>query len=173
MGGEDKALACIGRRRLIDLVVERLAPQADLIVISGGHDYGTGLPVVPDRTERPKGPAAGVFAVAGWLMERDPTAVGFVTTPVDGPFLPQDLFDRLGASQASAIAVDDEGVHPTFAYWDLLSVQQAQAELGDQPVSLRLLARTCGAREVRWLGARHFRNINTPTDLKSAAVDLG
>lgn len=169
MGGKDKATVELGGRRLVDLVLERLAPQAGVIVISGPRDYGTGFVSVADVCAGPKGPVAGVFAVSHWLKARFPRADGFVTAPVDGPFLPFDLIERLSAGGRAAVAVDDEGVHPTFAYWTLVALESPWRELcGEGSVSLRRLAEACCAREVRWPGAGHFRNINTPHDLEAA-----
>lgn len=169
MGGEDKALAVLGGRRLIDIVLERLTPQADIIVISGRHHYGTDLVTISDAPDGPTGPVAGVFAVARWLVAHQPSAQGFVTAPVDGPFLPHNLVERLCAAGGTAVAVDDEGVHPTFAYWALCALEGAWQEIGGEgSVSLRRLAETCGGRQIRWPNARYFRNINTPDDLKAA-----
>lgn len=169
MGGRDKALATLRGARLVDLVLARLAGQADHIVISGREDYGTGLTVIPDNAGPLRGPAAGVFAVGRWVVEHEPSARGFFTSPVDGPFLPNDLLARLGASSAPAIAADDEGLHPTFAYWTLRALADARRTLQDQSsISLRALAADCDAREVRWPGKEHFVNINAPTDLRTA-----
>lgn len=173
MGGEDKALAVLGGARLIDLVLARLAPQADVAVISGRHDYETGLAVIADEAGGPGGPAAGVFAAARWVMEHEPRAKGFFTAPVDAPFLPPDLVARLGAAHAPAIAADDEGVHPTFAHWSVTAVRDARQMLRDErSISLRMLAAACGACEIRWSGKGLFANINTPSDLEAAAQRL-
>lgn len=165
MGGDaDKAVARLGAVRLVDRVIARLKPQADRILISGPADYGAGLEIVPDAPDAPLGPAAGIFSVSRYLR-REGAAERFVTAPVDGPFLPEDLIERL-ASDAPSVAADEEGVHPTFACWTLAALDRANAALAGAPsVSLKGLATMTGARVVRWPGAGAFANINTPEDL--------
>lgn len=170
MGGRDKACAVLGGRRLIDLALARLAPDADRVVISGSEDYGTGLAVIRDEEGEGQGPAAGVFALARWVASHAPAAEGFLTAPVDGPFFPRDLSARLRAAGGPAIAADDDGPHPTFAYWTLAAVDAARRSLaGESPPSLRRLAGACGAAEIRWPGKARFANINAPADLEHAA----
>jgi molybdopterin-guanine dinucleotide biosynthesis protein A len=169
MGGRDKALAELGGARLIDHVIARLAPQVDRIAISGRQDYGTGFDVIADEPQGPQGPAAGVFAAARWMSFHQPDTDRFFTSPVDGPFLPEDLVARLGGADDSAIAVDDDGAHPTFACWTASSLAVAGEKLGgEKSLSLRALAAAAKAREIAWPGRRYFININTPEDLEAA-----
>lgn len=171
MGGRDKALADLGGIRLIDRVIARLAPQADRVLISGRQDYGTGLTAIADEKGDPQGPAAGVLAAAHWIERNEPPTEGFFTAPVDGPFLPDDLVSRLGACGGPAVATDDCGVHPTFAYWTLPALEGAWEKLRGAPsISLRALAGASNAIEVRWAGTGLFFNVNSPEDLNEAAI---
>jgi len=171
MGGEDKALAMLEGRRLIDCVVSRLAPQTERLVISGRSDYGTGLTFAADEAGSPAGPAGGLFTAARWMGRHEPSTEGFFTAPVDGPFAPEDLTQRLICSDASAIAVDEGGVHPTFGYWRLADLAGAWPKFeGEASISLRSLARACNAREIRWPGASFFFNVNAPEDLREARM---
>jgi len=171
MGGRDKALAELGGIRLIDRAIARLAPQADRIVISGRRDYGTGLAAIADEKSGPQGPAAGIFAVSRWMAQNEASTEGFFTAPVDGPFLPGDLAQRLGACGGPAVAADDGGVHPTFAYWTLRALEGAWEKLRGAPsISLRGLAGASKATEVRWAGTGLFFNVNTREDLRVAAM---
>lgn len=173
MDGADKACAALGGRRLIDRVLERLAAHADTLVISGREDYGTGFCVIADAPGTPEGPAAGVFAVARWVLEREPPGAGFLTAPVDGPFFPEDLAERLRSAGACAVAADDDGVHPTYAFWNASDVETARRLLSGQgSLSLRRLAEACCARTEIWPGRARFENINTPADLAAAALAL-
>ncbi len=166
MGGADKALAKIGGARLVDLVIARLASQVDRLLISGNSDYETGLKVVQDATQVPKGPAGGVISIARYLAAETPAQTGFITAPVDGPFFPEDLVVRLSAYGTSAIAGDGQETHPTFAYWTVDAVMQAASE-ARSGLSLKRLAELSGARVVRWERAAVFANINTLEDLRS------
>ncbi len=173
MGGIDKGEALLGKMRLIDHVFRRTFPQADTLMLAGGHDYGTGLKTVPDRRDGPKGPAAAIYAAHIWLNEHDPKTRGFFTAPVDGPFVPKDLVARLYETGSPAIAASDDGLHPTFAYWTLTALEKAWPVLKErESLSLRALAEACDAAHVRWSGTGMFFNINTPLDLKEAAAQL-
>ncbi|MBB5519322.1 molybdopterin-guanine dinucleotide biosynthesis protein A [Amphiplicatus metriothermophilus] len=173
MGGRDKALARLAGARLVDHALARLGPQADRLVISGPHDYGTGLPCVPDSAEGPRGPVAGIFSLWRWVEANAAEARGFFTAPVDGPFAPPDLVARLAEAGGPAIAADPQGSHPVFAYWTCAALAQAWPAAKDAPsLSLKALAATCGARAVVWPEEGFFLNVNTPDDLERAAKHL-
>lgn len=168
MGGKDKALIELGGKRLIDLAIARLEPQMDRILISGRSDYGTGLTVLEDMEEGPRGPAAGLAAALRWIERHAKETPGLLTVPVDGPFLPEDLYKRLSSGGGSAVAADADRIHPTFAYWRTGDL--ADALRGCPPgegVSLHALAERCGARPVRF-ASRAVLNVNTPEDIEKA-----
>ena len=179
MGGEDKAALRLAGRPLIAHVIDRLAPQVDRLVIAGRHDYGTGLATVGDDP-RMAGPVAALYGVARWLGETHDKSHGkmhddvpaFVTAPADGPFVPEDLAERLtehlaGAQPQSAIALDDAGIHPTFAAWRMADLDRVRGDLDAAP-SLRRLAELTDARRIAWPGTHSFFNVNTPDDLAAA-----
>ena len=169
MGGRDKGALDLAGRRLVDHVLARLAPQADLILISGDHDYGTGHTVLPDRDGGPLGPAAGLWAALSFIEAKFNSAVGFFTAPIDGPFLPDDLVLKLLRSGASSIAVSENSLHPTYAYWRL---NRLKAALKGAPagtgLALKDLAEQVGAKHVAFENSRAFFNVNTPDDLVRA-----
>lgn len=164
--GRDKAVVAFKGKRLIDHVIERLSPQVDRVLLSAGQTYDTGLTAIADAAAF-QGPVAGLFGVADWMARHAPGCDGFLTAPVDGPFLPDDLAGRLtDRPDQSAIAQDEAGTHPTFAYWTLAALEQARSSLPDAP-SLHRLAKSAEAREVTWPGTDHFINLNTLDDLNS------
>ena len=169
MGGRDKGEVILHGRRLVDWVVERLAPQADRILISGAYDYGTGLTVVADRKNGPAGPAAGLWAALCWLENNLEGAKGFVTAPVDGPFLPADLVSALSQEQGCAVACDESGRHPTFAFWETAPLKKTlQAHPPGKGLALHALADECNAQDVIFTPPMALMNINSPEDLAAA-----
>ncbi|MFP3942586.1 MAG: molybdenum cofactor guanylyltransferase [Alphaproteobacteria bacterium] len=169
MHGRDKGQIELAGRRLVDRVIERLRPQAARLILSAPHDYGTGLEHIPDWPEAPKGPAGGVWSAHKWLSARYPEAEGFLTAPVDGPFLPADLGERLCAGETSAVASDGVHEHPTFACWKCRDLEAAWPHLLRRPqISLKALAEACGVRRVVWADGRVFLNVNSPEDLEAA-----
>jgi molybdenum cofactor guanylyltransferase len=166
--GRDKALCDIKGIRLVDRAIARLRPQVNRILISGPQDYGSGLECVPDAADGPDGPCAGIFAVGRRLANE---AQGFLTVPVDAPFLPLDLAKQLVGAR-SAVASAGGVLHPTFAWWNIADLERAARFLqGARGLSLRKLAETAGARVVPWADEAPFRNINTVDDLKAACTD--
>ncbi len=170
MGGADKGALMLAGRPLADHVQARLAPQSDRILISGLHDYDcAGVSVVPDRDDGPRGPAAGIWAALKWIERNAPEVDGFLSVPVDGPFLPDNLFERLSDGIGSAIACDATGAHPTFAYWDCDALYAAFSTAPDgYGFPLKELADSVHAERVMFEDANAFLNINSPEDLAHA-----
>ncbi len=167
--GADKPAVLLAGRRLIDHVMDRLAPQVDRVLIAGPHAYDTELELAPDRGTGPRGPAAGLWAAGHWLLQQAPEATGFVTAPVDAPFLPSDLYEKLAAGGGCAIASSKDGAHPTFAFWRApVLLEQLRAAPSDKGLALHALAEQCAARRVAFSQRHCLLNINTPEELASA-----
>ena len=170
--GTDKAVVAFEGERLIDILIRRFADKADRIVLSAKEDYGTGLQIIMDDPDAPGGPVGAIFSLASRLPEMVAGIAGFVTVPVDAPFAPADLVERLSASGACAVAQDRERLHPTFAYWrcDIVNAVRGTHDPGDRAPSLQWLARQCGSESVIWTDEMLFLNINRPADLVTAAA---
>lgn len=151
-------------KRLIDHVHARLAPQVDEIILSGKHDYGLDVTIMPDLATGPKGPAAALFAALA--QARIKAAGGFLTVPVDGPNLPPDVYAKLCQAQTSAIAHAGGRLHPTFAYWrtrDLAGFFD-KSDKAAAP-SLHFIADSVTAKQVAFDDDQAFFNINSPEDI--------
>ena len=173
MGGADKGALTLGGRRLFDHVHDRLAPQADRVLISGSHDYGAGLPVFADRDDGPLGPAAGLWAALHWIDAHAPQTESFFSAPVDGPFLPLDLVARLGGRKVSAIAADANGLHPAFGCWRVDALRAALSAAPDgYGLPMKKLAESIHAEHVMFDDPGAFENINTSQDLARAEARL-
>lgn len=162
MGGQDKGEIKLLGHRLIDMVLERLTPQVDRVIISGAHDYGTDLEILPDNDFGPKGPSAGLFAMTQKYPEMD----GFLTVPVDSPFFPSELYGRL-SEDGSAVAAGPERTHPVFAYWTMSDLKTVFVESPDKNRSLHQIAKQVDARTVTFRAESYFINFNNPDDLTS------
>ncbi len=177
MGGQDKAQLPVHGRSLIRQVHDKLENQSTSILVSGHQNYGLSVTVVPDAVSF-VGPLAGIYGAHDWLKREWPDTTGFVTVPVDGPNLPNNLIERLTANTTrAAIAIDDNGVHPTFAYWPTGLLSEIRNQLSPN-ASLRALAELTDASQVAWPGKTHFLNLNTPEEVEAyrrsiAAPDQG
>jgi molybdopterin-guanine dinucleotide biosynthesis protein A len=168
--GTDKAVIRFGGQRLVDILIDRFAPQTDQLFLSAAQDYGTGRNIISDDPAFPDGPVGGIFSVAAALLKAQPDISGFVTVPVDAPYAPMDLIERLSENSACAVARDQQRIHPTFAYWrcDVINSIRATHDQGDKAPSLRWLAEKSGAETVTWYDENLFMNINRPQDLIQA-----
>lgn len=167
MEGEDKALARIGGQRMIDRVLDRLRPQTGAVLLSAPHDYATGLVAIPDGAIGPRGPVGAIRAVAAHVTSLGED--GFVTCPVDAPFVPQDLVARLCASGPVAMAEIGGALQPVFALWSARAVLAAlPEERCDERWSLHRLGEALGAVGVPFEDASVLMNVNTPGDLIEA-----
>ncbi len=159
-GGQDKGEIEFDGRRLFDHVYQRVSTQVDQVFISGHHNYNSDLENIPDLDTGPKGPLAGLYAAMTKLRGRD----GFLTVPIDGPFLPKNLYDRLSGLESS-ISQGPERIHPTFAYWRIQDLQSSFT-VGQPPRSLTGLAEAIGARPIKFEHSGGFININSAQDLE-------
>lgn len=167
MGSADKATFKIKNKRLIDLVIDRVAPQTDQLVLSASHHYDTNFDFISDEPNKLAGPVAGLWAVASWIKLRTPNAKGVFTVPVDAPLIAHNLFDGLELVSGSAIAKTASGLHPTFAYWEIEPLLDALGRLPTgETLSLKALAERLNASHIVFENEINFTNINSPKDAK-------
>ncbi len=168
--GTDKAVIKLGGQRLVDILIDKFASKADHLFLSASQDYDTGLHMISDDPAFPGGPVGGIFSVAAALQKARPAIAGFVTVPIDAPYAPANLIERLTASGSCAVAQDQKRNHPTFAYWrcDVIDKIRASHDRGGKPPSLQWLAEESGAITVIWSDENLFMNINRPQDLIDA-----
>ena len=181
MGGGDKGFRVVTGRRLIDHVIDRLAPQVAGMAINANGDPARfaefGLPVLPDSLPDHPGPLAGVLAGLDWAAERGADAI--VTAAADTPFFPHDLTARLGAAGELALAasLDADGrvQHPTFGLWPVRLREDLRAALTGGLRKIVLWTDGHGAATVEFpaLPFDPFFNVNTPEDIARAEVLAG
>ena len=176
MNGADKGLQPLHGKPLIAWVLERIAPQADEIIISANRNRDAyaafGHPVLPDELPEDSpdfnGPLAGLRQ--GLVAARYPLVL---CVPCDTPFLPDNLVERLlvalEENQAQiAIAATQEHSHRAVCLCrrDLADhlaefLAQGGRKVGDWQASLKSV-------EVFFQEAENFRNFNTLEELASS-----
>jgi molybdenum cofactor guanylyltransferase len=184
MGGGDKGLRMVAGRRLLDHVLERLAPQVAGMALNANGDPARfaefGLPVLPDSLPDFPGPLAGVLAGMDWAAAQGAEAV--VSVAADTPFFPRDLVARLQAAAGPsglALAATREGGklwrHPTFGLWPVALRDDLRAALegGLRKVVIWTDQHGAGTAEFDTLPFDPFFNINTPQDIETAAQLVG
>lgn len=169
MGGRDKGLINVGRRAMIEHVIEALAPQVASFLISANRNLEIyaryGRVVVRDNAPH-MGPLAGI--VAGMHVSQTPYVA---LAPCDAPHYAPDhvaaMLQTLRHDIDIVIPHDGERLQPLFALLRTGLHQDLSRYLADG-----------GRRAMVWMTAqRHltvdcshrahsFANINTPADLR-------
>lgn len=179
MGGADKGKLVVGGEPLWKAVSSRLTSQAaGLAVVShvppdwlDSIPGGAWIADMPNRA----GPAAGLMAALRHLDRARGRDALLLTSPIDAPFLPPDLFQKLDGVRRSkkapaAIVFHKTMLHPVFGLWTAGCADDVSDALKDER-SLAVIAQRIGAAECEaWVGAQPdpFMNINTPEDLAAA-----
>lgn len=181
MGGGDKCLLRLGDRSLLDLVVGRLRPQVDGIVLSVNGDPGrfamVGLPAAPDPVPGYAGPLAGILGGLVWSREHATGAEWLLSVAADTPFFPEDLAACLVArakEEGAQIAVAASGrrLHPVFGLWH----HSLERDLREALLRRGVRRMHDWLQEHRWTQVEFaqqgpvdpFFNINTPQDYHAA-----
>ncbi|MEQ8735509.1 MAG: molybdenum cofactor guanylyltransferase MobA [Rhodospirillaceae bacterium] len=175
LGGRDKALISVHGRRLIDRCIAALKPHCQHIALSvqpensWAKDYG--LPLLYDRPSPKMGPLGGIAAALHWASEQDPQPDWVITTPVDLPFIPTDLIERLTGQEADvAVASSGRQTHYPVAAWTPSLSAPLENFLNNGTQSVQDFQSGYGVAIVNWETSAFdpFFNINTPQDLSTA-----
>ena len=160
MGGVDKGLQPFRGKAMVAHVIERLAPQVDVVLVNANRNpeayEAFGHRVIADEIEGFAGPLAGFER--GLAHATTPLVV---TVPCDSPFLPADLVARLRAALERddaqlAVAKTGEQAHPVFS----LMQRDVHASLRDFLAS--------GQRKIdKWYAA--LRVVEVPFDDEAEA----
>lgn len=184
MGGMPKALIELAGTTLLERAVAVVAPEVgDLAVnLPPSLDLpGLALPVVRDDSATFEGPLAGVLAGLGRASTLSPRPTHLLTVPVDLPFLPAGLAERLSAGidgpDTIVFAEGPAGRAPLCALWPLSVTPRLSAFLADG-AERRVGAFLAGERTrsvvfgsvvIADRAVDPFFNINAPDDLADAA----
>ncbi|WP_265518330.1 molybdenum cofactor guanylyltransferase MobA [Nitratireductor luteus] len=163
MGGGDKTMRTIAGRPILDLIVERLRPQCDALILNANGDpmrfAGFGLPVVADSVADFPGPLAGVLAALDWTANNLPDNNWVVSVAGDCPFLPRDLVAGLQQARRKegaelAVAASNERTHPVIGLWDVKLRHALRQALVEEEI-----------RKIdRWTARYRVAAVNWPTD---------
>ena len=172
MGGAKPSRMLAGQTLL-----ERAAAQAGqwsnrvaVAVREPDQAAGAGLPPIFDHPGI-DGPLAGL--AAGLRFGRDEHAEAVLILPVDAPFLPGDLSERLQAAingRAAAIASSGGRLHPVCGLWRTTGLDRIADYVAGGGRSLRGFAEAIGFAAVEWPAAPvdPFFNINSAENLAAA-----
>lgn len=180
--GRPKALEPLRGHRLIDHAAARIARQASPVLINSNDPdiFLPGLVSFADEIAGFQGPLAGIHASLVKVQQWAPGQSHILVVPVDCPFVPLDLAERLATGRASpdtvVIAGSKGQIHPVTGLWPVaLTGRLGDWLLADRPLRVSTFLETCAVKTV-WFDALEtpdgpldpFFNINTPEDLEFA-----
>jgi molybdopterin-guanine dinucleotide biosynthesis protein A len=183
MGGANKALIPLAGRPMLQHVIDRLAPQANPLLLAVDRNDPAlnpfGLEQVSDPLPGHQGPLGGVLSAlrhaARWLL----------LAPCDAPFLPLNLGAELASRAASSGALLVTAAwqghwQPTFSLWHRdLAQRLEEAVLSRHIGGLRQFMHEQQAEVLDWPvaspanGPEPFYNVNDRAALQRAEAWLG
>lgn len=179
--GRDKGLVLLGGRPLIAHVVERLAPQCGALAINGPAAFGaaartSGAALIDEAPFAGKGPLGGIRAGLVWARTVMPNESHLLIAPVDMPFLPVDLVERLReglAPREAAIARSpDDRVIPVLGLWPLSALEPVEQILRDGAT----LAVIAALDQIGWHGVEFppevLADVDDPVALTAAEARI-
>ncbi|MEZ5757676.1 MAG: molybdenum cofactor guanylyltransferase MobA [Emcibacteraceae bacterium] len=172
MGGDDKFLLTLGKRRIIDHIVDRLESQVDRIILNSNlAELDITIDVVPDIPDfgLHAGPMIGLYTALNYAKRHSYQKI--VTVSADTPFIPDNFVEMLlHHSSASVVVAKSNGhLHPTHALWDVSLLDDLEKALKKGERKMMSWLKTQKAVELEWSdNPDPFFNINTPENLIEA-----
>lgn len=169
--GRAKAEALLGEKTLTEHMIDRARTQTNgPIAVNAKHvpKAPEGVSIITDVLSGEIGPLAGLHAALSWAKDRGHSSV--FTTPVDTPFFPENLVERLIQSGPCAVAKFNDRLHPLFGIWDVAHLSVLEDAVRSGVRSMHDWVGLCAANSVEFPDApKHaFYNINTPAQLEEA-----
>jgi len=173
MGLVNKVQANLAGRSLLEIVVTKLKPQVDKLLINGDPAI-CGDKALVDQVEGFQGPLMGLYTAL--LSDQLSAADYLMMVPCDGPFLPDNLVAKLHQqivqADADIACVRYQGfAQPTFSLWHKRALPDIeQALLVEKNGGFKPLLQRLNAVYLDWpeQDPSPFFNINTPQDLALA-----
>ena len=170
MNGIDKALVRINNKTLLQLTLDKLKIENKKIVLNTNRDANNfkdyNLNIINDTIPNFQGPLAGILSGLEWFDKQDNDIEWVVSLPIDTPFFPENLVDKLFESvnknnRLVGVANSNGRNHPVFAIWHI--------SLKNDLKKIDIFNQKYTPVEVHFTSSfDQFFNVNTPDDLKLA-----
>lgn len=174
--GRDKGLVLLAGKPLVAHVVERLAGQCGALAINGPEAFratasAAEIALIDEAPFTGMGPLGGIRAALAWSRTITPGQSHVLIAPVDMPFLPADLMDRLAHGlrrDQAAIAVSPDGrIVPVLGLWPLSALEPVEQTLGgDGNLSVRAVL-----DRIAWRGVEFPADVLADIDDPAALAD--
>ena len=155
MNGIDKALVRINNKTLLQLILDKLK-------------------IDNNKIPNFQGPLAGILSGLEWFDKQDNNIEWVVSLPIDTPFFPENLVDKLFESvnknnRLVGVANSNGRNHPVFAIWHISLKNDLKNSLKNNIRKIDIFTQKYTPIEVHFTSSfDQFFNVNTPDDLKLA-----
>ena len=178
MNNVDKTLLEINNKTLLSIIINKLNFDKNNIVLNTNRDPKIfkeyKLNITKDSLENFQGPLAGILSGLEWFDSQDKNFEWMVSMPIDTPFFPNNLIEKLYKSVSKnnkliGVAKSNGRNHPVFSIWHI-SIKKALIDaLNNNIRKIDLFTKTYQPIEVEFTSSiDQFFNINTPEDLEIA-----
>ena len=125
LGGGIKSLIKINNKKIFDIILERIQPQIDKIIINYNIEDAEiskyKFPIIKDVKKGYLGPLAGIHAGMQWLNKNKPEVNWLLTLPGDTPFIPLNLVscfeEKINQDSKIILAKSNDKIHPIIGAW--------------------------------------------------------
>ncbi len=178
LDGRGKFSEKLFNKTLLEHVVTRISKQTSEIAINFHNkkpfiDFN--LHIVLDKFKEDIGPLAGIHAALKYAQECDSNNKSVVTVPIDTPFMPLNLLDKLNnqlnKKLADVVIASSGGrFHPTIAIWNVSIIKKLESSIEKNIRKIDIFTNELKKSYVDWDVKKYdpFFNINNYNDLKIA-----
>ena len=177
LGGKGKALLKIADKSLLDHVIDKLESQVSSISINTrdkNNILNNKYVHIEDtiKDEGGAGPLAGILSAIIWAKKTNPAAGYVLTVPVDCPFIPNNLVNKLYSiiidnNYDITVASSNYNIHPVIAIWSYDLLIPLEIALNNGIRKIDLFTKSFAIKPVNWdiKNFDPFFNINNAEDL--------
>ena len=178
LGGGIKSLIKINNKKIFDIILERIQPQIDKIIVNSNIEDTEiskyKFPIIKDVKQGYLGPLAGIHAGMQWLNKNKPEVNWLLTLPGDTPFIPLNLVscfeEKINQDSKIILAKSNDKIHPIIGAWhtSLLTSLNEHLESGTRKILEWAKNHPLEFLEFNEKNYDPFFNINTQIDINKA-----
>ena len=178
LGGGIKSLIKINNKKIFDIILERIQPQIDKIIVNSNIEDTEiskyKFPIIKDVKQGYLGPLAGIHAGMQWLNKNKPKVDWLLTLPGDTPFIPLNLVscfeEKINQDSKIILAKSNDKIHPIIGAWhtSLLTSLNEHLESGTRKILEWAENHPLEFLEFNEKSYDPFFNINTQIDINKA-----
>ena len=178
LGGGIKSLIKINNKKIFDIILERIQPQIDKIIVNSNIENSEiskyKFPIIKDVKQGYLGPLAGIHAGMKWLNKNKPEVDWLLTLPGDTPFIPLNLVscfeEKINQDSKIILAKSNDKIHPIIGAWhtSLLTSLNEHLESGTRKILDWAKSHPLEFLEFQEKSYDPFFNINTQIDINKA-----